>query len=172
MEPIVNPADEADAGLFLDAATAAVRAACGWHVAPSLQVEGSLRCNGSRILRLPLRAVSSLDELTDRAGNDLLPHCDWDADGLVELRVPVAPGIAAVRYRATAGHAVEEVPILCAVILQAARRAASAPGGYVRSESVNGASVSYALGASGAPAVSLLPEELALIAPYRVARLP
>lgn len=172
MDPIVLTSDEADSALFLDAATAAVRAACGWHVAPETEVSGSLRCNGSRILRLPARKVVALHELTDRAGNDLLASCAWDEDGLVELDRPVEPGIGAIRYRATVGYAPSEVPILVAVILQVAKRAASAPGGYVRSESVNGASVSYAFGNGGAPAVALLPEELAAIAPYGIARLP
>lgn len=172
MEPIIHPDDEVAASLFLDAATDAVRSACGWHISPVLEISGALRSNGGRILRLPCRHVVELSELVSRSGTDLLPLCQWDDSGLVELDYPVVPGIAAARFRATAGYRADEIPVVVAVISQAARRAASAPGGYVRSESVNGSSVSYAVGSGGAPAVSLLPDELAALAPYMIARLP
>lgn len=172
MEPIINPSDEVPASLFLDAATAAVRNACGWHIAPSLELSGSLRSNGGRFLRLPCRHVTGVSELVARHGADLMPMCQWDEDGLIELDQPIEPGLAAVRFRVTAGYRADEIPVVVAVISQAARRAASVPGGYVRSESVNGASVSYALGSSGAPAVSLLPDELSALAPFMIARLP
>lgn len=172
MDPIVKPTDEVGASLFIDAATQAVRIACGWHVAPSAELSGTLGTMGGRILRLPCMNVTDLMELRHRDGTDLLPLCSWSKDGLVELDAPIAPGIAAVSYRCAAGFDPAEVPVLQAVILQAAKRAMAAPGGYVRSESVNGASVTYATGNSGAPAVSLTPEELSLISAYRIGRLP
>lgn len=172
MEPIVNPTDEAGASLFLEAATQAVRIACGWHVSPVAEISGTLSAGGGRILRLPCMNVAELSELRHRDGADLLPLCSWSPGGLVELDAPIAPGVAAVSYRCTAGFEPSEVPVLQAVILQAAKRAMAAPGGFVRSQSVNGASVTYATGSSGAPAVSLTPEELSLISAYRVGRLP
>lgn len=168
---IVTASTEAGADLYLRAAQAAVRRYCGWHVAPSMEVSGTVDSTGSRILRLPLMGLSELHEL-GAYGADVLSGARWTDDGLVELPLAVPAGVAAISYRATAGYDVDEVPDLRTVIVQVARRAANAPAGSVRSQSVNGASVSYGFTGDGAPLVSLLDSERDVLAPFRLPRLP
>lgn len=170
---IVTASADAGADFFLRAAQAAVRRYCGWHVSPAAEVSGTLPSMGQRVFALPLRAISSLEvEVADPSG---LVYVEAEEGGdyvrsgrLIEFRRYVPPSVAAVRYTATAGFAPEEVPDVQSVIVQAARRAAQAPAGAVKSQSVNGASVSYGFSGSGAPAVALLSDELAVLAPYRI----
>lgn len=174
---IVTASSDVEASFFVKAAQAAVRRLCGWHVSPAAEVSGTLPSMGQRVFRLPLMAVSDLElEVLDPTGCEYLPAepgADYErADRLVEFRSYVAPSVAAVRYRATAGFDPDEVPDVRSVIVQVARRAAQAPAGSVRSQSVNGASVSYGFTGDGAPMVSLLESERAVLAPYRVGRLP
>ena len=108
--------------------------------------------------------------LTD--GTDLLDGAQWNLDGLVELAAPIAPCLSGIEYTVTAGFNPDDVPDLITVALQVSRRAASAPAGTVRSQSVNGASVSYAFSGSGATSVQLMQDEREILDRYRVARLP
>lgn len=168
---IVDSSTKVDPSLYLAAAQAAVRRYCGWHVSPSAEVSGTVSSTGSRLVRLPVMGLSSLDELT-AYGEDVLPGARWTDEGLVELTRPVPAGVGAISFRCTAGYDPEEVPDVQTVVVQAARRAAQAPAGSVRSQSVNGASVSYGFTGDGAPMVSLLESERALLAPLRLPRLP
>ena len=174
---IVSASADAGADFFLRAAQAAVRRACGWHVAPVAEVSGTLPSMGQRIFALPLMAVTGLRlEALDPSGAEyveLSSPADFTSSGaLIELRRFVAPSVAALRYTATAGFAPEDVPDVQSVIVQAARRAAQSPAGAVKSQTVNGASVTYGFSGSGAPSVALLSEELALLAPYRLGARP
>lgn len=175
---IVTASDEAGADFFLRAAQEAVRRACGWHVAPSAEVSGELPSMGQRIFAIPALNITSLDVdvLEEPFGiyvaAEEFSRFSWTRGGLLEFSRYVPPSVAAVRWRATAGFVPEEVPEVQSVIVQAARRAAQAPAGAVKSQSVNGASVSYGFSGSGAPAVALLAEELAVLAPYRVGATP
>ena len=174
---IVTASADAGADFFLRAAEAAVRRACGWHVAPVAEVTGTLPSMGQRIFALPLMAVTALSvEALDASGTGyvaLEEPADYTAAGaLVEFRRFVPPSVAAIRYTATAGFDPAEVPDVQSVIVQAARRAAQSPAGSVKSQTVNGASVTYGVSGSGAPSVALLSEELALLAPYRLGARP
>lgn len=174
---IVTASADAGADFFLRAAQAAVRRACGWHVAPVAEVSGVLPSMGQRIFALPLMAVASLKlEVIDPCGTGYIeletPDGYVASGSLIEFSRYVPPSVAAVRYTATAGFAPEDVPDVQSVIVQAARRAAQSPAGAVKSQTVNGASVTYGFSGSGAPSVALLSEELALLAPYRLGARP
>lgn len=71
-----SPALEESAGL------AAVRAWCGWHIAPNrtevVQVEG----DGGRVLLLPSLLVTDVETITDEAGSDVTSF-KWRANGVV-----------------------------------------------------------------------------------------
>lgn len=168
---IVDESTEVGPSLLVRAAQAAVRRYCGWHVSPQAEVSGTVSSTGSRLVRLPVMGLSRLDELT-AYGEDVLAGARWTEDGLVELARPAPAGVGAIAFRCTAGYAPEDVPDVQTVVAQAARRAAQAPAGLVRSQSVNGASVSYGFAGDGAPMVSLLESERALLAPLRLPRLP
>lgn len=168
---LITAGTELDAGLFAAAAQRAVRAYCGWHVAPAAEVEGAAPTGGGRIARLPVMALRELSALEFR-GEDVLAGAEWSASGTVELARPLPPSVAGLRFRAFAGYDPCEVPDVVSVAAQAARRAAQAPAGMVRSQSVNGASVTYGFSGSGAPMVSLLAEEREVLDRYRLPRLP
>lgn len=161
-----------DASFFNAAAERAICSYCGWHVAPPMEVSGTVGTAGGRFLRIPGMNVTSLTRLEFADGTDLLDGAQWSADGVVELARPLSASVAGVSYTAVTGFDPEAVPDLVAVALQVARRAASAPAGTVRSQSVNGASVSYAFSGDGASSVQLLAPERAVLDRYRVVGLP
>lgn len=160
-----------DAELYAAAAQRAVRAYCGWHVAPVLDVEGIAPTGGGRIERLPVMEVGELISLEFR-GEDVLAGAEWSRSGIIEFPRPLPPSVAGLSFRAVAGYDPSEVPDVVSVAAQVARRAAQAPAGMVRSQSVNGASVTYGFSGSGAPMVSLLAEEREVLDRYRLPRLP
>lgn len=162
---IADPsAFEDDAQFWLKAAQAAIRRTCGWHITPNIELSGVVNSRGGKVIRLPARRVTSVDELTDIAGNRL--HYAYDpATGLVECTAGVFPaGVAAIHYRIHAGYAPDEVPDVQGVLINAAKRASSAAAGIVQSQSVNGSSVTYN--------VTLMADELAKLDRYKLGALP
>lgn len=162
-----------DAGFWVRAAQRRARAYCGWHIAPSLTLTGTLNTTGGRILRLPAKKLTNLVSLTDRWGNDLLREVVWSEDGLLEFtsgRTPV--GVAALRYEMEAGYELDDVSDVVSVIIQSSRRAMNAPAGTVKSQSVNGASVSYAFGEDGPASVRMLQSEYEILDFYKLEALP
>ena len=164
--------DALDAPFFNAAAERAVRSYCGWHVAPVMEVSGSIGTTGGRILRLPVMNVTAVSRIELADGTDVTSSSQWTEDGLVELPCAVPASIAGVSYTVVAGFDPAEVPDLVSVALQVARRAASAPAGAIRSQSVNGASVSYSFTGDGASSVQLMAPERAILDRYRVVGLP
>lgn len=101
---------DADGEFWLKAAQAAIRRTCGWHITPNIELSGVANSRGGKVIRLPARHVTSVDELTDSAGNRL--HYAYDpTTGLVECTTGAFPaGVAAIRYRIHAGYTPDEVP--------------------------------------------------------------
>lgn len=155
---------DADGEFWLKAAQAAIRRTCGWHITPNIELSGVANSRGGKVIRLPARHVTSVDELTDSAGNRL--HYAYDpTTGLVECTTGAFPaGVAAIRYRIHAGYTPDEVPDVQGVLINAAKRASSAAAGIVQSQSVNGSSVTYN--------VSLMADELAKLDRYKLGALP
>ena len=149
---IADPsAFEDDAQFWLKAAQAAIRRTCGWHITPNIELSGVVNSRGGKVIRLPARRVTSVDELTDIAGNRL--HYAYDP-----------ASVAAIRYRIHAGYAPDEVPDVQGVLINAAKRASSAAAGIVQSQSVNGSSVTYN--------VTLMADELEKLDRYKLGALP
>lgn len=161
---ITDPASfNADAAFWIHAAQAAIRRYCGWHVTPNVRLTGFLNTRGGTVLHLPARHVTTVNSLTSRAGTPLIYAYESES-GLVELlngNLPV--GIAAVSYDIEAGY--DDCPDVLAVLINAAKRAASAPAGMVTSQSANGASASYDV-------VTLMRDEYAKLNPYRLGGMP
>lgn len=176
IDDILAGSADAGADFYLAAAQTAVRRYCGWHVAPQARISGTLGSMGQRVFALPAQNVSELSvRVLDPLGAEYVdaPEGSWRLGGsLIEFTAYVPPSVAAVSYEALAGWDPEDVPDVKSVLLQAARRAAQAPSGAVKSQTVNGASVSYGFSGDGAPMVTLLESEKALLAPYRVGRCP
>lgn len=155
---------DADAAFWLRAAQAAIRRECGWHVTPNTELAGVLNSRGGLILQLPARHITSIDTLTDRNGTPLTYVHDPET-GLVEsTNGPFPTGIAAIHYRIHAGYQPDECPDLQGVLINVAKRAATASAGVITSQSVNGSSVSYN--------VTLMADELAKLNPYKLGPLP
>lgn len=80
---------DADGTFWVKAAQAAIRRTCGWHITPNIELSGVVNSRGGKVIRLPARHVTSVDELTDIAGNRL--HYAYDpATGLVECTAGVS----------------------------------------------------------------------------------
>ncbi|MEE8667424.1 MAG: hypothetical protein SOI13_04355 [Bifidobacterium mongoliense] len=161
---ITDPASfNADAAFWIHAAQAAIRRYCGWHVTPNVRLTGFLNTRGGTVLHLPARHVTSINALTARGGRSLQYAYDPDT-GLVEILSGVLPvGIGSVSYDIEAGY--DECPDVQGVLINAAKRAASAPAGMVTSQSANGASASYDV-------VTLMRDEYAKLNPYRLGGMP
>lgn len=72
----------------LAAYSAAIRAHCGWHVAPSLGCVATL--DGGCVLRLPAMAVSGVSSV-EVGAEAVDPSCyEWSRSGLVRLTRPCA----------------------------------------------------------------------------------
>ena len=56
---------DADGEFWLKAAQAAIRRTCGWHITPNIELSGVANSRGGKVIRLPARHVTSVDELTD-----------------------------------------------------------------------------------------------------------
>ena len=151
-----------DAEFRLRAAQAAIRRECGWHVMPNAALSGVINSRGGSVIRLPARHVTSVESLTDRDGNKLAYAYDPET-GLVEsLDGGFPAGIAAVRYEIHAGY--DDAPDVQQVLVNAAKRAGMSAG-LVTSQSTNGSSASYDV-------VTLMQDEKAKLAPYRLVGLP
>lgn len=167
VDDIVGPGTVLSGAWWLQAAQAAVRRECGWHVAPSVREELRVDAHGGRVLVLPTKRITDLERVV-AGGVDVTDRVAWSRAGTLQLRAgcwPDEPGSVLVEL--VHGWPAEEVPDVAALIVTLGRRART-QSGVVASQSVNGASVSYAM-AGGAPlSVPLLEIERQLLAPYRL----
>ena len=161
---IADPsAFEDDARFRINAAQAAIRRECGWHVMPNTALSGVINTLGGTVIRLPARHVTSIESLTDRDGNKLAYAYDPET-GLVEsLSGGFPAGIAAIRYEIHARY--NDATDVQQVLISAAKRAGMSPIGLVTSQSANGSSASY-------DAVSLMQAEKDKLKPYKLGGLP
>lgn len=143
------------------AAADAIRAYCGWHVAPVITETIVRDGNGRSTLVLPSRRI--VDVLSVKVdGTDVTKTVRWSEAGMLEgMLFPR-------RFRAvevTLEHGFEAADAVVGVMERAARRFATDP--TLRSQSVGGASVSYFGGGSGLSHL-LTVDEMAALEPYRI----
>ena len=172
----------------LQAASAAVRDYCGWHIYPSLQCEvqhtledfGFIKTNGRDILvQLPARYVTEVSEVLIDATYDSEEEtwtgtaCDFsfDTNGLVRI-YDVHPyqysrkTKLVVKY--TAGLPDELAGSIKELIAHRVIHALSSPNG-VQSEQAGGVSVTYnATWINNSRATALPDDNKAVLAPYRL----
>lgn len=164
MPDMVSATDTVDASTLIKAAQAAVRAYCGWHVAPIFTHSITVDAWGGRRLMLPTLRLLEFKSLK-WDGVEHADDCRWSVNGSLQLtdglQFPDEPG--AVTATITDGWDLTDVPQVQAVIMSAARRAQIQPG--VASQSVNGSSVTYLAGVQG---VALAQSEKQLLEPYRI----
>lgn len=165
--PIVGEAAPIDSAFWLKAAHGAVRRFCGWHVAPIIEQTLALDGSGGRDMILPsLRVVELVSVLND--GVDVTADVDKSRAGMLRLQSGCwTRRFGRVSVTLRHGYDLEEVPEVAALIAGVAKRGPQA-GGVISSQSVNGASVSYA-SAGGAPiSVPLLVTEKETLSSYRL----
>lgn len=152
----------------LNAASQAIRNACGWHIAPQLTCHAALTAEG-KLVKLPANYVSSIDALTED-GTALIDGQDfeWRHDGLIRRAcfknfTAKWDGVV-VDY--TAGYEAEAVGDLAQAVAGIAEAVLTLPVG-VMSESADGVSISYSSNAQGI-ANSMTDRFRAQIAPYKL----
>lgn len=143
------------------AAAAAIRAYCGWHVAPVITETIIRDGNGRSTLVLPSRKiVNVLSVKID--GTDVTSSVRWSEAGMLE-------GVCFPhRFRAvevTLEHGFKNADAVIGVMETAAKRFSSDP--RIRSQAVDGASVTY-FGASAGLSHLLTGDEKAALEPYRI----
>ena len=145
----------------LNAASQAVRNACGWHISPSLECTAKLTANGHTV-KLPANQVNGITSVKVQGAT--ITDYDWSHLGLVVGKF--TPKLDGVEIEYTAGYDEEAVPDLAMTVSGIVEGVLTvAPG--VASESADGVSISYSSTASSV-AASITSQQLAALAPYRL----
>ena len=166
---IADPSTMSTDGTFwMHAAQATIRAYCGWHVAPSVTRTITVDAYGGSTLLLPSMHVTDVAQLL--LEGTAVTRCRWSDTGVLVLldgrSFPDLP--RSVTVTMTDGWQPDEVPDVQALMLNVARRSASAPVN-VASQSVNGSSVSYARMSDGSSmSVPLFDSERVTLMRYRL----
>lgn len=150
---------------MLDAASAAIRNHCGWHVAPNAACRVTVDADEpTRSLWVPTTCMTSLDAVSV---GDCEVGAEWSRLGQVRTDTCVPRGlrVATVDYHAGFGSV---TPDLAAVVAGVVVHAVALSYG-VTSESAGGVSVSYASGAAygGAAMASLTDADVRALVPYK-----
>lgn len=179
MPPLIAPArlSELTGGRFgeategaraaLDAVSAAVRGACGWHISPPLVCVERTQGPG-RVVALKTLMMSDVLSVEEDGRKLAEGDFEWMARGLLRRACwkqwTRRWGGVAVRYES--GIPSGMAGALEAVCAQVAANALAAPAG-VASEQAGGVSISYNQTASGVSGgIRLLDSDLAMLAPY------
>lgn len=165
--PIVGESTAINAAFWLKAAHGAVRRFCSWHVAPIVEQTMALDGSGGRDILLPsLRVVELVSVMNDDV--DVTADVDTSRAGMLRLqRGCWTSRFGRVSVSLRHGYDLEEVPEVAAIIAGVAKRGPQV-GGVISSQSVNGASVSYA-SAGGVPiSIPLTVTEKDALSTYRL----
>lgn len=150
----------------VEAAEGAVRAFCGWHVAPVIEETIVLDGNGRSLLKLPtMRVEDVLSVKVD--GSDVTGSVRWSDAGMLE-GVSFPRRFRSVEVTLRHGFEPGEVAGVLGVLQVAANRFETDP--RIRSQSVGGASVSYAVSGGSGLSHLLTEVERAALAPYVLTR--
>jgi hypothetical protein len=165
--PIVTGQTQVDPAFWLNAANAAVRRECGWHVAPVITETLTLDGRGGTRLLLPSQRIAALAAVTND-GEDVISRVRFSRRaGILTLASGWSEDVGSIEVTLTHGHPIEEVPDVAALIVALTKRAAAAGVSAVAQQGIGSASVRYAIGADGAPlSLPLLASEKAALAPF------
>lgn len=165
-------ADDPRLELLLGGASAAVRAYCGWHVAPVVRDTLTVtdHYGGGRLdVLVP---TGNLRDVTGvRVDGRPVDRFAWDPSGAVWAG-PLSSGPHRVEVDVEHGWHPSEVPALASIVVQVSVVALSSPKGATR-EAAGQVSVSWAqtaIGVSGG--LTLLDRDLAVLDGYRIGGAP
>lgn len=154
-----------DPQFYLDAATAAVRSYCGWHVLPVVTEALTLDGTGGQVLQLPSKKVVSVTEVTNDGQS---VEADWSEAGLLRRK---DGGVWSARYGGvtlTIEHGHEAAAEVAGVVAGIASRAAMNPGGNVVNQRAGSQSFTLATAGGSVASIPLLATEKELLEPYRL----
>lgn len=184
VEPIVLVADleayqSGDPQGLIDAATAAVRRYCGWHITPTRTETLTLTSDGSSTLMLPSLCVFDVAAVT--YGETLLAPDDyaWTPYGVIALSRSLLYGCAPLwttvlpqTVSVTLTHGFAAAPDVEGVILSMVARAQVSPSGVIRSQ-VGQVGFTYSQTGTGqAGGIAMLPNEISTLDLFRLAPRP
>jgi hypothetical protein len=153
---------------YLAGAEQAVRAYCGWHVAPILEESLTLDGSGTNTLFIPSLRVVSVTAINN-GGQELDPATlEWSADGYARLPEyqTWTDRLRGVTLQLRHGHGA--APDIVEIIRAMAARAASAPDTIAR-EGANGVFQQASMVAPNvAGGVVLMAHEREMLEPYRL----
>jgi hypothetical protein len=152
----------------LEAASQAVRNACGWHIAPVLACTATPLHVQPRLVALPANAVTAVTSVVEDGVELTAGEYEWRRDGLVRRACFKCwpRGWDAVTVSYEAGYEAGAVPDLAEAVRAIAEGVmAVAPG--VTSESADGVAVSYSAAASSV-AAALTSQQRSALAQYRL----
>ena len=149
-------------------ASASIRNACGWHVAPSMPCRATIDGEGSRNVFLPTNHLTGVTSVS--VGGMEVTDYQWSRIGQLRLSRPLPCDLQAATIDYTAGYDVDSLPDLLGDVADVVLHRIALSYG-VTSETAGGVSVSYSPSAAyGAAASSLTDDERAALAPYKVVR--
>lgn len=163
-----NWAGDERLGSAIAAASASIRNACGWHVAPAMPCRATIDGDGSRNVFLPTTHLSGVTSV--EVGGTATEDYQWSRIGQLRLARPLPCDLQAATVEYVAGYDAESLPDLMEAVAAVVLHRIALSYGVV-SESAGGVSVSYAQSAAyGGATAALTDSERAALAPYRVVR--
>jgi hypothetical protein len=164
-----NAAQDGDPETFLKAAAAAVRKACGWHIAPIITQEVVLDGYGGVEIDLPTLRLRNLLRVTNDGSDIDVATIDASPDGTIALTSGCwSRRLGGIRITMEHGYDIDDVADIQNLIVSIAARAAVSPNGVVQEAtgSVNIRFSTFGGGASGG--VALMSHERELLDSYRL----
>lgn len=154
---------------YLDAAVAAIRRYCGWHVAPKVTEEVTVDGRGGVDLYLPTLRLVSIVKIMNDGVEVATDKVDFSRDGIVELHSGSwSRRLGGVKL--TIDHGFDDAHELTALAISIAARAASSPRG-VTSEASDGVSIQFSrFGGGASGGVALMGHEYQLLDLYKIGR--
>ena len=155
----------------LDAASHAIRNACGWHISPSASCTALLTASGN-LAKLPAGYVSSVEKVSTREPRSTEWHeltvpdeAEWRHDGLMRSD-KFSDAWDGIEAEYTAGYESAAIPDLSFAVVGIAEGVLSLPKG-VASESADGVAVTY-LSQAQSVANAMTDSFKAQLEPYRL----
>lgn len=160
----ITGASSEGAELLLSAASDAIRAECGWHIAGNAECEYELLCGGRSVF-LPALIVTEITQVFDVKKQRVLTpdEYEWARNGMLRGKFSNELG----RYQITYKAGYSETPTALKTMTAQVATAAIKSSYGIASESVGDVSVSYST-TRGGGSVELTDHEKSLLRPYRL----
>lgn len=157
----------------LDAASAAIRRYCGWHIAPSVTADWIVDGPGAALLVLPTLHLTDLSTVSETLGGTTTvldpATVEWSATGVVRKRNSGywTSQFRGVRATGTHGYDLVEVLDLVHLTIAVVARAEANPYGFT-SQAVGGVSVGMPTGPGGSGGILVYPDQQATLDLYKL----